>query len=82
MARKYLRVSMPVLLSGTCSENFHKTNENSDCINETFDYVVDNLPGRHLGYGKLTRGSHQIRIAESVSNPSHQIQFLRVETDF
>ena len=65
MARKYLRVSMPVLLSGACSENFHKTNENSDCINETFDYVVDNLPGRHLGYGKLARGNHQIRIAES-----------------
>ena len=53
MAGKSLRVSLRVLWPGTCSENFHKTNENSDDISETFECSVDNLPGRHISHEKL-----------------------------
>ena len=48
MAGKHLRISLPVLWPGACSENFRKTNENSNCINETFERSVDHLSGIDL----------------------------------
>ena len=60
MAGKSLPVSLPVLWPGTCSKSFHKTNENSDYISETFECSVDNLPGRHLSHGKLARGNYDV----------------------
>ena len=68
MAGKSLRVisSALVLWPGTCSESFHKTNTNSDCISEKFECSVNNL-----SHGKLARGNHNVeghldfRIAES-----------------
>ena len=94
MAGKSLRVFLPVLRPGTCSENFHKTNENSYHISETFECLVDNLPGQHLSPGKLARGNYDVeghidvRIAESevcdklsriCFESSHQIHFLSAE---
>ena len=58
MARKPLRISLPVLLSEACSENFRQTNENPDCINETFERSVDHLPGHG---GRLIGGNHDIK---------------------
>ena len=88
MMRKSLRVSLLVLWPGTCFKNFPKTNENFDCISEMFGNSVDNLPGRHLTYGKLARGTFVLQnlkfvidFQKSVLNPSHQIQFLGVEID-
>ena len=84
MAGKSLRASWP----GTCSENFHKTNENSDYISETFECSVDNLPGRHLSHGKLARGNYDVkgyidfRIAESrVCNKLSKICFESFSSD-
>ena len=88
MAGKSLRVSLPVLWPGTCSKKFHKTNENSDYISETFECSVDNLPGRHLSHGKLARGSYDIEghidlhIAESgVCNKLSKICFESFSSD-
>ena len=82
MAGESLLVSLPVLWPGTCSENFHKNNENSDYISETFERSVDNLPGRYLSHGKLARGNYHVeghidfRIAESgVCNKLSKICF-------
>ena len=88
MAGKSLRVSLPVLWPGTWSENLHKTNENSDYISETFEFSVDNLPGRHLSHGKLARGNYDVeghidfRIAESgVCNKLSKICFESFSSD-
>ena len=68
---KSLGVPVLVLWLGTCSKKFHKTNENSKSLKETFKYMAGNLPGRHLSYEKLARGNHDVkghidfRIAES-----------------
>ena len=48
-----LRVSLPVLRSGACPKDFHKTYENSNCINETSECSVDNIFRRHVISGKL-----------------------------
>ena len=61
MARKSLRISLPVHWSEACSENFHKTNENSDCINETFEGTIDHLSGRHFSGWKLIRRNDDIK---------------------
>ena len=50
-----------MLWPGICSENIHKTNENSDCFSETFEYLIDNLSGRHLTYGTLATGDHGVK---------------------
>ena len=95
MEAKSLRVSLLMLWPGTYSEDFHKTNENSDYISETFEYSVDNLPGQHLTGDSLQNIMLSrdtlifilqnlgfiINFQKSVLNPSHQIQFLSVEID-
>ena len=73
----------------TYSQNFFKTNQNSNCINETFKCSIDHLCGRHLSDGKLNSGNRDIKrhidfhIAEPgvCNKPSHQIQFFGVERD-
>ena len=40
-------------LAWTCSENFHKTSENSNRSNEMLERSVDHLFGRHLSDGKI-----------------------------
>ena len=53
MTGRSLRISLPVLWPGTCSENFHKTSENSNRSNEMLERSVDHLFGRHLSHGKI-----------------------------
>ena len=95
MQTKSLRVSLLMLWPGSYSEDFHKTNENSDYISETFEYSVDNLPGQNLTGDSLqnimlSRDTlifilqnlgFVINFQKSVLNPSHRIQFLSVEID-
>lgn len=79
-----------------CSENFHKTNEYSNCSNEKFEHSVDHLSGRHRTDGSslekitvsrdtltfiLQRLGFLAEFQKSIVNPSHQIQFLETETD-
>ena len=77
MVEKPLRISLPVLWPGACSKNFHKTNENSNCINKTFECSIDHLSG-----WKLVRENYNIKghidfqITESgVSNRLSKIHF-------
>ena len=91
MAGKSLRVSLSVLWPGTCSENFHETNKNSDYISETFECSVDILVmGSSLEEIMMSRDTlifvlqnlgFVINFQKSILNPSHQIQFLGVEID-
>ena len=53
-----LRVSLPVLRSGACPKDFHKAYENSNCINETSECLVDNIFRRHVINGKLIGGNY------------------------
>ena len=58
--RKSSRISLPGLWSGACSENFYKTYENSNCMNEAFERSVDHLCRRHLSGRKLIRGNRDV----------------------
>ena len=60
MAGKSLQVSPPALWPRTCSENFHKTNENFNSIDEMCECSIDNLHERHLTYEKFARGNHDV----------------------
>ena len=53
-----LRVSLPVLWSGTCPKDFHKAYENSNCINEKSECLVHNIFRQHVINGKLTGGNY------------------------
>ena len=84
-----------MLWPGACSENFHKTNEYSNCSNEKFERSVDQLSGRHRSDGssleKITVSKNKLtfilqrlgflaEFQKSIMNPCYQIKFLETET--
>ena len=61
MAGKSSLISLLALLSETCSKKFHKTNESSNRIYQTFQCSFDYLSGRHLSRRKVIKRSNDVK---------------------